>query len=177
MKSIRFFLASVSIVAVGAVNTANAGTATSNLNVTATIDASCTIDSVSAVNFGNSYHPASTQPTYSAGSITVACVKGTHPTITLDAGQNPDGTTGLRAMKNATTSELLTYHLLKPAGVGHTCNNSETDAWGASGQSVFDPGVATGIAATTFSVCGKIDAQQDVSTGAYNDTVIATVVF
>jgi spore coat protein U-like protein len=42
---------------------------------------------------------------------------------------------------------------------------------------VFDPGVAGGLASTTISICGKIDAGQDVSTGSYSDQVIATVTF
>jgi spore coat protein U-like protein len=42
---------------------------------------------------------------------------------------------------------------------------------------VFDPGPASGFADTTFSICGKIDARQDVITGTYTDQVIATVTF
>jgi spore coat protein U-like protein len=42
---------------------------------------------------------------------------------------------------------------------------------------VFDPGPASGFADTTFSICGKIDARQDVTTGTYTDQVIATVTF
>ena len=86
MKSFKILLASASLIALGAANAAIAGTVTNNLNVTATIDASCSIDSVSAVNFGNAYHPANNQPTYAAGAVTVSCVKGSHPTITLDGG-------------------------------------------------------------------------------------------
>lgn len=154
-----------------------AGQATSDLTVTANVNASCTINT-SPVSFG-SYSPASTQPTYVSGAVTVACVKGTVPVISLSAGLNPGANVGERAMKLATGSDLLTYFLYKPASViaNAACTNTETDPWGAIGTERFEPGMVSGIAASTYNICGKIPAGQDVATGSYQDTVTATVDF
>lgn len=173
MKSFKFLLASVSMIAITATSTAIAGTATQNISVTATVNTSCTIDNVGAVNFGT-YSPTAAAPTTAAGSITVSCVRGTHPTIALDAGQNPNGS-GVRTMKHATTTDALAYQLYKPTGP--VCTGQETDAWGATPQTLLDPGVSNSSTAVTYSVCGKLDALQDVTAGTYSDTVIATVSF
>ncbi len=153
-----------------------AGTATANLSVTATVDASCTINT-SPVNFGT-YQPTAATPTFVSGSLTIACVKGTTPAIGLSGGGNPGLNPGQRAMANAVTSEQLSYFLYKPAlATPNTCTTNETDAWGATGTERLEPGATTTINAATYSICGKIPAQQDVSTGSYQDTVIATVEF
>jgi spore coat protein U-like protein len=73
--------------------------------------------------------------------------------------------------------EVLSYSLFKPTGAAFTCTQTETETWGASGLAVFDPGPASGFGDTTFSICGKIDARQDVITGTYTDQVIATITF
>ena len=173
MNSFKMSLAAASIIAMASATNAMAGTATQNINVTATVNTSCTIDNVGAVNFGT-YNPTSTTPTTAAGLITVSCVRGTHPTIALDAGLNPN-TSGARTMKHATATDVLAYQLYKPTGP--VCTGQETDAWGASGQALLDPGISNSSAAVSYSVCGKLDALQDVTTGSYSDTVIATVSF
>ncbi len=154
-----------------------AGQATSDLTVTATVNTSCTINT-SPVSFGD-YSPANAQPTYVAGSVTVACVKGSTPVISLGGGLNPGVNPGERAMKNTTGNDLLSYFLYKPASTvpNTACTTTETNPWGSVGAERFEPGVATGIAASTYSICGKIPAEQDVSTGSYQDTVTATVEF
>lgn len=153
-----------------------AATVSANLTVSATVDASCTINTA-PVNFG-SYNPTSTTPTFVSGAVTVACVKGTTPVIGLSSGSNPGALAGERAMTNAVTSELLGYFLYKPAlATPNICTTAETDAWGATGSERLEPGATTSVAATTYSICGKIPPQQDVSTGSYQDTVIATVEF
>lgn len=179
MNGFKTTLTTASLLALLAHGAAQATTSiTQTIDVTATIAASCTISSATAVDFGTNYNPASTTPTYADGSITIACVKGTHPTIALSAGNNPDSVTGARRMANTTTpGENLTYSLFKPAGATFSCTHTETELWGASGLDVFDPGVSGGFASTNISICGKIDARQDVSTGTYTDQVIATVTF
>ena len=173
MKSFKLLLASASIAAIASAGTAFAGTATQNISVTATVNASCTIDNVAPVSFGT-YDPTLATPTTAAGSITVSCVKGTHPTVALGNGLNPD-VNGVRAMKHSTAADVLSYQLFKPTGI--ICTGQETDVWGATGQAVLDPGVSASSAAVTYGVCGKLDAQQNVSAGTYSDTVIATVSF
>ncbi len=154
-----------------------AGQATADLSVTANVSASCTINTT-PVSFG-SYSPAQAQPTFVSGSVTVACVKGSTPVISLSSGLHPGSTPGERAMKHAVGTDLLSYFLYKPASVvaNTACTTTETDPWGSVGTERFEPGTATGIAASTYNICGKIPAAQDVSTGSYQDTVTATVEF
>ncbi len=179
MNGLKTTLAAASLLALLTQGASHAATSiTDTINVSATIAASCSISSVAAVDFGNNYNPSNISPTYAGGSISIACVKGTHPTIALSGGNNPDAVTGARRMANtAAPGEVLSYSLFKPAGASYTCTQTETETWGASGLAVFDPGPASGFAATTFSICGKIDARQDVVTGTYTDQVIATVTF
>jgi spore coat protein U-like protein len=179
MNGLKTTLAAASLLALLTQGAAQAATSiTDTINVSATIAASCSISSVAAVDFGTNYNPSNTSPTYAGGGITIACVKGTHPTIALSGGNNPDAVTGARRMTNTSVpGEVLSYSLFKPTGAAFTCTQTETETWGASGLAVFDPGPASGFADTTFSICGKIDARQDVITGTYTDQVIATVTF
>jgi spore coat protein U-like protein len=179
MNSLKISLASASLLALLTQGAAHATTSiTDTIDVTATIAASCAISSVAAVDFGTNYNPSNTSPTYASGAITVACVKGTQPTIALSGGNNPDTVTGARRMTNTSVAgEVLSYSLFKPTGAAFSCTQTETEIWGASGLAVLDPGAATGFAGTTYSICGKIDARQDVTTGTYSDEVIATVTF
>lgn len=178
MNGLKSTLATASLLALFTQGAAQATSITETIDVTATIIASCAISSVAAVDFGTNYNPSNTSPTYAGGGITIACVKGTHPTIALGGGKNPDTVTGARRMtKTSVPGEVLSYSLFKPTGAAFTCTQTETETWGASGLAVFDPGPASGFAATTFSICGKIDARQDVTTGTYTDQVIATVTF
>ena len=179
MNGLKTTLAAASLLALLTQGAAHAATSiTDAINVNATIAASCSISSVAAVDFGTNYNPSSTSPTYADGSITIACVKGTHPTIALSGGNSPDAVTGVRRMTNTSVpGEVLSYSLFKPTGVAFTCTQTETETWGASGLAVFDPGPASGFGETTFNICGKIDARQDVITGTYTDQVIATITF
>jgi spore coat protein U-like protein len=154
-----------------------AAQATSELTVTANVNASCSINT-NPVSFG-SYNPANAQPTYVSGSVTVACVKGSVPVISLSGGLNPGANPGERAMKHTVGTDLLSYFLYKPASVvaNTACTTTETNPWGSVGTERFEPGTSTGIAASTYNICGKIPAAQDVSTGSYQDTVTATVEF
>ncbi len=176
MKKLGLAVCIASLGLAACTNEAFAGTATANLSVTATVDASCTINT-SPVSFG-SYNPTAATPTFVSGAVTVACVKGTTPVIGLGGGANPGANPGERAMLNASTNELLSYFLYKPAlAAPNNCTTTETDVWGNSGTERLEPGTTTSVAASTYSICGKIPQQQDVSTGSYQDTVIATVEF
>ena len=179
MNGFKTTLATASLLALFTQGAAHAATSiTDTINVSATIAASCSISSVAAVDFGTNYNPSNTSPTYAGGGITIACVKGTHPTIALSGGNNPDAVTGVRRMTNTSVpGEVLAYSLFKPTGAAFTCTQTETETWGASGLAVFDPGPASGFGETTFNICGKIDARQDVITGTYTDQVIATITF
>jgi spore coat protein U-like protein len=155
---------------------ASAGNATSNLPVSATVTANCTI-STSAVAFG-SYDPVSANASTALpgnGSVTIACTKGSAPNITLDLGSNPTGST--RRMKAG--AEFLTYELYQPANTtpNTACTGTETQVWGTTGAAIFTPTSPGSKAGRTYNVCGTVAPGQDVSVGTYNDTVVATVNF
>lgn len=151
--------------------TAVAGTATSNLAVSATVAANCTIDASAGLAFGT-YDPivtnASTALTGS-GTISTTCTNGASATITLGQGANADtsstDTAPLRRMTDGT--DFLSYQLYTDSG--------DSTVWGntsATGAAVTGTG-----AAISTTVYGSVAAGQNVPAGSYTDTVVATVTF
>lgn len=152
--------------------TAIAGTASANLNVTATVNSNC-IATTGAVSFGT-YDPSSGSAKDASGSVTVTCTAGTTYTIALDAGANA-GTGGDATTRQmlANASDLLPYTLYLDA--------SRTTIWGdgANGTSVNPAaGSFTGDGSAQAHVAyGRITAGQYVAPGSYVDTVVATVTY
>jgi spore coat protein U-like protein len=154
---------------------AQAATATANLTVQAQVTANCTI-STAVVDFG-SYDPvvanASAAKTGN-GSVTVACTKGSAPTIGLGLGSNSSGST--RRMTNGT--DMLIYELyLPPNTTPGTACGALTTVWGTSGANLFTPTSPASSAGRTYNVCGSVAGGQNVGVGSYSDTVVATVTF
>lgn len=164
-----------SLLAIGVVTSfeteASAGTATSNLSVSASVSANCTI-STSAVAFG-AYDPVSANaatPLDGTGGVTVTCTQGASTTITLGQGSTPKaGSTDavpLRQMGDGGANRLE-YFLHQDA--------AHTTAWGnTAGTGVAHTGTGT---ATSITVHGRVSAGQNVPSGSYADTVVATVTF
>lgn len=144
---------------------------TANLNVSATVSANCTI-STSALAFG-AYDPVSANastPLTGTGGVTVTCTTGSGATITLGQGSNADtGSTDalpLRRMSDG-ASAFLDYELHQDA--------ARTTLWGNTpGTGVAHSGDGT---ATAITVYGQVAAGQNVPSGSYGDTVLATVTF
>ena len=163
----------VSAVLLAAASTAFAGSATSNLGVSANVSANCTI-STTAVAFG-AYDPIvvnAATPRDANGAVTITCTKGATTTIGLDAGGNSTHASGTtRAMTNgAGTPSYLSYELYQDAPGG--------TLWGNSGADLDTPPAAPSKAPRSFTVYGRIPAGQDVPVAAsYSDTVVATVNF
>lgn len=161
------FLAAASFSA----GSAHAATQTSNLPVTATIAASCTIDASAGVAFGT-YDPIVTNKTTdltATGSLSTTCTNGFDATVTLDDGTNNDiGSTDAAPLRRMTDgTDFLSYQLYSDAGA--------TTVWqGPTGTGVTVTG--TGAAVTT-NVYGVVTAGQNVGVGSYTDTVVATVSF
>ncbi len=147
-----------------------AGTATSNMGVTATVVASCTI-SAGTLAFPN-YDTVVGAQVDGAGVLSVACSKGATTSITLGQGANANtgstDTLPLRRMKKVASTELLTYTLYQDA--------TRLVIWGNTSLTgvVYTPASS---AATNVNVYGRITAGQDQPTGSYSDTVLATISF
>jgi spore coat protein U-like protein len=157
---------------------AHAGSTTSNLAVTASIAANCTI-STAPVAFG-AYDPVVTNAATAlnaSGSVTVGCTKGSAPTITLGLGANASG--AQRNMLNGGNTDVLAYQLYQPPSTtaGTACTFPGSTVWGTTGTQIFTPTVPTSKATRSYNICGTVAAGQDVSVGSYSDTVVATVNF
>jgi spore coat protein U-like protein len=154
---------------------------TAVLGVSASVNPNCTI-TTSAVSFGRyeSLRANATAPLIAAGTVSIACSKGSAPKITMDLGQNPSG--GRRYMALAAAGggpDALHYEIYQPptAIPGAGCSFPGTAVWGPTAAQAFVPSPPATRAARTYSVCGTIPAGQGVSMGSYADTVVATVNF
>ena len=160
-------LAMSAAVVVGSARTLSAGSNNANLNVSSSVIANCTISTL-PIAFG-AYDPVGVNATTNdddAGSVIVACTKGTSATIGLGLGSNASG--AVRRMKDATT-DYLTYELYQDTG--------RVTVWGTTGTALLSIGAAPSKAPRTFAVYGRIPSGQDVPAGSYTDTVVATVNF
>jgi spore coat protein U-like protein len=172
----RILKSAVAAILLASAGFACAGSATSNLSVTASVTANCTI-ATTAVAFG-AYDPVvanASTPLDATGTVTIACTKGAGPTITLGLGANASGST--RQMTG--TGGLLAYELYQQPSTtpGTACDYSSPTIWGTAGANIFTPTVAPSKTARSYNVCGRVAAGQDVGSGNYSDTVIATVNF
>jgi spore coat protein U-like protein len=155
---------------------AQAGSATANLNVSATVVTNCRI-TTNDLGFGN-YDPIganAASPLQKSGSVVVACTQKTAPTVGLDTGKNAAG--AVRNMKGGTGADLLPYEIYQPVSNAATAACAYTTVWGNAGGALLSLTAAPSLAARTYNVCGQIAAAQDVPAGTYNDVVIATVNF
>jgi spore coat protein U domain-containing protein, fimbrial subunit CupE1/2/3/6 len=142
---------------------AEAATATSSFAVTATVAANCTI-SAGALAFG-SYDPVVANAAANldqTSTITVACTKGSTAAVSLDNGANASGST--RRMKAG--ANYLTYEMYNDSGRTTVWNTSNTVSYTAASK-----------AASALTLYGRVAAGQDIPTGSYSDTVVATITF
>ena len=161
-KIVRLGLACLAL-SLAATSGAFAGSATNNVTVSATISNNCVL-STGTVAFG-SYDPVvtnNTAPLNQTGTFTVSCTKGAAATIALGNGANFNG--GHRFM--ASGGNKLQYELYSDSGMTHVWNSGNMVSYNS-----------TTMAATTETIYGQIAAGQDVNTGSYSDTVVATVNF
>lgn len=171
-----FLKTSLSAVLLAYAGLASAGSATANLSVTATVSANCTI-ATAPVAFGSAYDAVAGTAVNATGSVSIACTKGSAPSVTLGLGANASGST--RRMSDGTTN-YLTYELYQQPSTtvpGTACNYTAPTVWGTAGANVFTPSVSPGKAARTYNVCGQIPGNQDVQAAVYSDVVVATINF
>jgi spore coat protein U-like protein len=167
----KLMAAGTAVLTIVAASSTDAATATSNLAVTASVTANCTI-ATAPVAFG-AYDPVSANATTAlngTGTVNVTCTNGATTTVTLGQGSNPAGgstaAAPARQLKDGGT-DLLTYSLFSDPG--------RTTVWGdTAGTGVAHTGTGT---LTALTVNGAVDAGQNVPAGNYSDTVVATITF
>ncbi|MBN1382719.1 MAG: spore coat protein U domain-containing protein [Deltaproteobacteria bacterium] len=149
----KLFILFVILGAVAFVGMAMAATDTENLNVTASVAASCQITAVTDIAFG-AYDPTSSTPTDAAGNMTLRCVKATSYKTYVS---------GTRSMTGG--SDTLNFALYSDS------DRTTTFPSDNSGSSVE----ASSNAAVTQDIYGRIPAEQDVGVESYSATLTATV--
>jgi len=162
MKKITIALIALGVFAVFSLP-AQASTATATLNVSTTVDASCSM-STTPIVFPD-YSPISQANDTSTGTVILTCTTGTSATIALDSGVHGNGVQ--RNMADS-TSDTLRYSLFQDA--------ARTTLW-LSGSSALTVTAAPDNNPRTYTVYGLIPANQAVPSSAYTDAVTATVNF
>ncbi|MDX2220772.1 MAG: spore coat U domain-containing protein [Burkholderiales bacterium] len=170
-KLLRTFPAMLAATGLSISLNAMAATTNTNVGVTTNVIANCSVTST-PIAFG-SYDPISATAVTAEGTLSIRCTRGTAPSVAMGDGNNFSG--GSRRMTDGTA--FLSYNVFTPA--------SNAPAASCAGASTPYPSIAPGFvltaapsnAARSYNICGQIPASQDVSAGAYSDTVVATITF
>jgi spore coat protein U-like protein len=136
--------------------------ATASFQVTAVVQANCTL-SATPLAFGT-YTGALTNAT---STLTISCTKNTAYNVGLSAGLATGATVTTRKMSGPGAA-LLAYSLFRDAG--HTQN------WGNTVGTNTQAGTGSG-SAQPLTVYGQIPASQVAAPGSYTDTITATVTY
>ena len=146
------------------VQTPLAATATTTFSVSVTLAATCTINSASALSFGNQGILATNVDQTSA--IQVTCTNTTPYNIGLDAGTGSGATVGARLM--TASGATVTYSLYQ--------DSAHSNVWGNTigTNTVTGTGNGTG---QSYTVYGRIPPQTTPAPGTYTDTVTVTVTY
>ncbi len=133
-------------------------------DVTANVVTGCAI-TANDLDFGD-YSAVALLPNDATATIQVNCSLGAVFEIALDTGSNGGDYTG-RLMTNGVDD--LTYNLYLDA--------LRLTVWGDDTGATEDvTGVSLGLP-INYTVYGRVAAGQNISTGAYSDTVTATITF
>jgi spore coat protein U-like protein len=135
-----------------------AGTATQNLNVTATIPSKCIITSVSDISFGT-YDPVdqnSSNPLDADGSVQFRCVKRTTYWVYI---------TGTRQMQGPQQGDVLNFELYSDSQRTQIFPDQKTGSGEQAGN----------FNAITKTIYGRVPANQDAAFGDYSRTLTVTV--
>jgi spore coat protein U-like protein len=167
-------LAAATLVCAGLSAAAVAATspATATFTVTATVLKSCTV-TTGNIGFGN-YDPTATAALVATGAVNAKCTKGSVVAVALNEGANKAAASTpavpARQMIGGTGADLLPYHIYTAA--------AGTTEWGNTAAQ--EPATQTSVSVNTamvFPTNGSLPALADVPSGAYTDTVTATLTF
>jgi spore coat protein U-like protein len=162
-KSSAFVLGAAAALALP--GAAHAGTQSTNMGVSATVTANCSI-TVGNVAFGNVNSLGGNHD--ATGSVTVNCTNGAPWSVTADAGTGASATMATRRMTLG--ANTLNYSLFVDSGYA--------TVWGdGTSSTAAITGTGTG-AAQTRTVYGRIPAgQTGARTGGYSDVISVTVTY
>jgi spore coat protein U-like protein len=142
-----------------------AATATSQFQVTMTLQAECKLTSASDLAFGTS---GVIQGAVNATSaIGVQCTNTTPYNVGLGAGAGTGATVALRKMTSA-GGATINYQLFR--------DTARTQTWGDQVATNTASGTGNG-AVQTLTVYGTVPAQTTPAAGSYTDTVQVTVTY
>ena len=144
---------------------AQAATATSQFQVTMTLQAECKLTSASDLAFGTS--GVIQAAINSTSAIGVQCTNTTPYNVGLSAGAGTGATVALRKMTSA-GGATINYQLFRDSGRSQTWG----DVIGTNTASATGNG-----AVQTMTVYGAVPAQTTPAAGAYTDTVQVTVTY
>ena len=129
----------------------------------------CSFTSVVGVSFGN-YNVYSSADVDAAGSMTYLCNTGIASFVTIDISTGSSGVYTTRTLKKGASS--LNYNLYSTAArTGNPWGN------GAGNTTRYGPVLVVLGSSTTVTVYGRLPALQNVASGSYSDTIIATITF
>ena len=147
---------------------ASAAVTTTNLSVTATVAASCTV-STTAMAFGTISTLTATADDNTA-TMNVTCTPGTPWTATAGLGTGTGATFAVRKLTIPSTTNTLNYALYT--------NSTRTTLWG---DGVAPNGSYTGTgtgAVQPNTIYGRVPGSQGTSViGSYTDSVVVTITF
>ena len=160
-------LASAGIGAALIAGSASAQTDTSNMNISATVTATCAIEAANALNFGEVGNTSANVD--ATTTIDLKCNDGAAFNIAIGAGGSTGATTTTRAMdEDGAGTDTLTYHLFTDA--------ERSTNWGDSAGVDTRSGTGTGTT-ESIDVFGRVPVQAAPAAGTYSDTVVVTVNF
>lgn len=155
-------------VAAGTGVSAQAANATSNLGISASVSANCSINTTQALSFGGYNHISTnaSNPLVSTGKVEVACTTGSDsPSISIGQGGFYDTINSTRRLADG--ANFLAYKLYQD-------ENYETEWSSGAGNEVNAKANGSFV---EYTVYGRIDSNQNVPVGNYSDTVSVTVTF
>jgi spore coat protein U-like protein len=164
----KILTATMAAAAVAAAGSASAATATTTFGVTATVLKTCSV-AANPLGFGN-YTPGSGALAANT-TVNVKCTKGTTFSVALNGGTTTGGTISQRLMSNGT--DTLQYNLYTTAAFATLFGDGTT----GSTMPGTGTGIATAVAVTVFGSLPDNATNQNVSTGAYSDTINVTVTY
>ena len=143
-----------------------ATTTTTTFNVTITLVNTCTINSTTTLNFGNSVGVLSANIDPAGVPISVTCTNGATYNVGLDAGTGAGATVATRKMTSG--GSTVNYSLYR--------DNGYSNVWGNTVSTDTVSSTGTG-AAQSFTVYGRVPSQTTPASGTYSDTITVTVTY